>query len=86
MEPSALMGGFAGELIKMGLPGVVIMGLAMAIRRLAQLYHDAMERRIEDAKEHGKLYLAAIQATESQTRAFDQLRQLIEIHLLRRSE
>lgn len=36
-------------LVSLGLPGIVIIGLALAVYRIFNLYHESQEKRIEDS-------------------------------------
>lgn len=54
------------ELLKLGFPGVVIIGLALAVWRLFKLYNEVNEKRIAEARE-------GIKAIEANTTALDAL-------------
>jgi hypothetical protein len=62
---------FTTALLQMGLPGIVIAGLGMAVRALWNKYSDAMEKRIVEGRE-------SVKAIEANTDALDTLRAVLE--------
>lgn len=56
--------------LSLGLPGVIIVALAFGVYRLANLYHDVQEKRIEENRE-------AVKAMGETAKAIDSLSELI---------
>ncbi len=66
------------ELIKMGLPGIVIIALAWAYYRKDILVNSLQERRVQDAKDITTAMQANTAATHAQTESLNNLRLLIQ--------
>lgn len=66
------------ELIKMGLPGIVIVALAWAYYRKDTLVNNLQEKRIQDAKDMTAALHANTSATQAQTESLNNLRLLVQ--------
>lgn len=65
-----LLKGVGETLLSLGLPGVIIIGLAFAVYNLFKLYAETQEKRIVEARE-------AVKAIEANTAAIDTLSDLV---------
>lgn len=76
MEPFA--NSATAELLKMGLPGIVIVALALAYYRKDALVNTLQERRVQDAKDITIAMQANTAATQAQTESLNNLRALVQ--------
>lgn len=76
MEPFATSA--TAELIKMGLPGIVIVALAWAYYRKDALVNTLQDRRVQDAKDITMAMQANTAATQAQTESLNNLRLLVQ--------
>lgn len=76
MEPFATSA--TAELLKMGLPGIVIIALAWAYFKKDALVNSLQERRVQDAKDITIAMQANTAATQVQTEALNNLRILVQ--------
>lgn len=66
------------ELIKMGLPGIVIVALAWAYFRKDSLVNELQDKRVQDAKDITTAMQANTAATHAQTESLNNLRLLVQ--------
>lgn len=66
------------ELIKMGLPGIVIVALAWAYFRKDALVNTLQEKRVQDARDVTIAMQANTAATQAQTESLNNLRLLVQ--------
>jgi hypothetical protein len=65
-----LLKGVGETLLALGLPGIVIIGLAYAVFNMFKLYTEVQEKRIDEARE-------GVKALEANTSALESLSDLI---------